>query len=518
MAKRTLIGGRYELEQPLARGGMGEVWVGRDIKLDREIAVKFIRFPEGKPDDELVRRFVRESRITARLQHPGVPAVFDVGTHDGRPFLVMQRVRGISVSDLIAEHERLPIGWAAAIASQTCAVLTAAHQASLVHRDLKPANLMLEPDGTIKVLDFGLAVALDLPEMSQITRSGQTIGTPAYMAPEQVMAAMSGPQSDLYTVGCTLHEMLTGRQLFSGSTAYAVMNKQVDQRPRSVRQFRQDVPAGLDELVSELLEKKPEDRPASAQVVYERLLPYVKELTPIPGALRPPAIPSPVRMYTAVVNRTFDTTKREPPAAQTSEQRPHHELPASITRREIERARTEAGSLVRQSRYSQAAEILGAATISARRVFGAVDSDVVSLRLEWANVLFEGGDYRRAGPAYQGLAKDLKHRDAPDSGLVFRCRLQNATCHALIGDTSLALRALDRLLADELRVFGPDDPRTLELRHQIGLLQLGAGRRTAARTTLSDLLNDLARLHGSEHSAVAKVRDLVRGIPPEEGA
>src|SRR5438067_10284611 len=161
--------GRYELERlPLARGGMGEVWVGHDAKLDREVAVKFVRFQEGAPKGELIRRFVRESRITARLQHPGVPAVFDVGTEDGRPYLVMQRVRGMTVSDLLAQHERLSVGWAAAIAAQVCSVLVAAHEASLVHRDLKPANIMLEPEGTVKVLDFGLAVALDLAEVSQI--------------------------------------------------------------------------------------------------------------------------------------------------------------------------------------------------------------------------------------------------------------------------------------------------------------------------------------------------------------
>jgi serine/threonine protein kinase len=124
--------------------------------------VKFVRFPDGVPDDELIRRFVRESRITARMQYPGVPAIFDVGTDDGRPFLVMQRINGSSVSTLLAEHDRLPVGLAASIAAQTCAVLAAAHHASLVHRDLKPANLMLEPDGTVKVLDFGLAVAMDL--------------------------------------------------------------------------------------------------------------------------------------------------------------------------------------------------------------------------------------------------------------------------------------------------------------------------------------------------------------------
>src|SRR4051812_25759167 len=119
---------------------MGEVWLGRDTKLDREIAVKFLRFPDGVPEEELVRRFHRESRITARLEHPRVPAVYDVGTHDGRPFLVMQRVHGISVADLVEEQGPLPIGWAAAVAAQVCAVLTAAHAASLVHRDLKPAN------------------------------------------------------------------------------------------------------------------------------------------------------------------------------------------------------------------------------------------------------------------------------------------------------------------------------------------------------------------------------------------
>mgnify|MGYP000380349427 CR=1 FL=1 len=172
MSLPALSEGRYELEQMIARGGMGEVWLGRDVKLEREVAVKFIRFPDLEPDPELVKRFFREARITARLQHPGVPAVFDVGSHDGRPFLVMQRVGGISVADLVAEQGQLPVGWAAAIAAQTCAVLSVAHRAPLVHRDLKPNNLMVEPDGGVKVLDFGLAVALDRTDLSRITRTG----------------------------------------------------------------------------------------------------------------------------------------------------------------------------------------------------------------------------------------------------------------------------------------------------------------------------------------------------------
>ena len=192
---RPVLDDRYALDDlPIGRGGMGEVWGARDLRLDRRVAIKLIRFPDGTPDPELVRRFHRESRITARLEHPGVPAVHDTGVAaDGRPYLVMQYVEGISVADVVAEHGPLPIGWAAAIAAQTCAVLAAAHAASLVHRDLKPANLVLGPDGAVRVLDFGLAVALGAGD-SQITRSGQTIGTPAYMAPELVVGEPTGPR------------------------------------------------------------------------------------------------------------------------------------------------------------------------------------------------------------------------------------------------------------------------------------------------------------------------------------
>lgn len=367
MAARTVINGRYELQElPLAKGGMGEVWVGRDLRLDREIAVKFVRFPGGDSDDELVRRFVRESRITARLQHPGVSAVFDVGAHDERPYMVLQRVHGRSMSDLIAEHDRLPLGWSIAIAAQTCSVLMVAHQASLVHRDLKPGNLMLEPDGTVKVLDFGLAVALDMSDMSQITRSGQAIGTPAYMAPEQILSTTSSSRSDLYSLGCVLHEMLTGRQVFTGSTSYSVMNKQVDERPLSPRRFRPDVPIEVDELVTALLEKDAKDRPESADAVYERLLPFVEDLEMLPGALHSPSARSPVRMYAAVLSRVFSPSA-DPPAgakstAQSSEVGENAATGASgprdtiaekhvMERAELERVKAEAAAWVQRSNY-----------------------------------------------------------------------------------------------------------------------------------------------------------------------
>ncbi len=508
-----LINGRYELEDlPIGRGGMGEVYLGRDIKLDRAIAVKFIRFPDGSYDQDYIRRFVRESRITARLEHPGVPAVYDVGTHENRPFLVMQRIRGISVADLVAEQGPLPVGWATAIAAQVCAVLAVAHEASLVHRDLKPSNLMLEPDGGVKVLDFGLAVAPDQPEFSRITVTGQPLGTPAYMAPEQIQAALTGPATDLYALGCTLHEMLTGERLFTGSTSYDVMSKQVSHPPAPVRGVRAEIPVGLERLLLDLLEKKPEDRPADAHVVYRRLTSFVTELRPLPGVLAPPGDPSPTRMYAAVLSRVFaDAPASRTPAPPTPESKPVSPAPPSaVDRGQVRRARSEARRLAGKARYAQAADVLADAVAATPQSAG--DTDAVGLRLDLADALFEGGDYRRAAPVYQALVADLA--DTGDEDLLLRCRLQEATCHALTGNTGQALRQLDDLLRDQRRIVGDDDPRTIDLRRQIGLLQLGTGESSAAQRTLRELWKDLNERHGPSHPMVREISDLLAVVRP----
>lgn len=305
---RTVIAARYELDDlPIGRGGMGEVWGGYDQRLDRRVAVKFIRFPDGRPDDELIRRFVRESRITARLEHPGVPVVYDAGTHDGDLFLVMQLVQGMAVADLVAEHQQLPVPWAAVIAAQACAVLSIAHARSLVHRDFKPTNVMLCADGTVKVLDFGLAAAFEPADISKITKTGETLGTPSYMAPEQALSGVTSPQSDLYSLGCVLYEMLTGQAPFTAATPLAVMHLHMDKAPRSPRSLRPDTPPALERLVLALLAKKPEERPGDAAEVYRELLPFATDLSPLPGALHTSSEPDAVRMYATVVGRVGAT-------------------------------------------------------------------------------------------------------------------------------------------------------------------------------------------------------------------
>ncbi|MDT8910790.1 serine/threonine-protein kinase [Amycolatopsis sp. PS_44_ISF1] len=292
-----LIADRYEVDElPLGRGGMGAVHRGHDRRLGRRVAIKLLRLP-GR-DEELEERFAREARILATLDHPGVPALYDFGTYDDRLFQVMQFVEGATVADLLAEHGPLPVPWAAAIAAQTAAVLSAAHARSVCHRDLKPANLMLGPDGSVKVMDFGLAVLRET-DVARFTRAGQLLGTPSYMAPEQIQRGLAEPRSDLYALGCVLHEMLTGSPLFTGPTAYAVFDKQVKDAPSAV----QGVPSALNAVLSATLAKDPEERPAGADVLYARLTPFVRDLPPLPGFLQPAAGPSPARMYARVVGR-----------------------------------------------------------------------------------------------------------------------------------------------------------------------------------------------------------------------
>ncbi|MEV0379166.1 serine/threonine-protein kinase [Nonomuraea sp. NPDC050643] len=293
-----VIGDRYALDDlPLGQGGMGAVYAGHDRHLDRRVAVKLLRLPSGH-DQELERRFIREARILARLEHPGAPVLYDFGTHDQRLYQVMQFIEGVTVADVVHEHGPLPAPWGAAIAAQACAVLSAAHALGICHRDLKPTNLMLCPDGSVKVLDFGLAMLRE-SDVTTFTRIGQIMGTPAYMAPEQIQHGVTEPRSDLYSLGCVLHEMLTGRQLFTGPTDYVVFEKQVKERPPAIP----GLPEPLSALLAQLLEKQPGDRPADANELYERLDPFAVGLPMLPGFLA--QAPSPGRMYARMAGRAL---------------------------------------------------------------------------------------------------------------------------------------------------------------------------------------------------------------------
>ncbi|MFI6452806.1 protein kinase [Streptosporangium amethystogenes] len=498
-----VIGDRYELDPlPLGAGGMGEVWGGYDRQLERRVAVKLIRFPDGRYDDELSRRFLTESKVLARLSHPGAPTVYDAGTFEDpvtaqpRLFMAMEFVRGQNIDILAGEHRPLPIGWAAAVAAQVCAVLAAAHELSVFHRDLKPTNLLFCVDGTVKVIDFGLALLTE-PGYTRLTASGQVMGTPEYMSPEQVQHHPIDARSDLYALGCVLYELLAGRRPFDGN-AFAVMTKHVQEVPEPPSRFRRRIPGELEALVLRLLEKRPEDRPDSAGEVYESLLPFVTDLGPMGDFLRTGR--DPVRMYAGVVGRVLAPSARpvEGPLA-----------PEEFDEADLGLARREAESLIRGAMFDQAAEILADLVEPASGMLGPDNSEVISLRLQLAGARYDGERYQDAAEDYANLARALARVNGADDERVLHCRLREATCHAHSDDAVTALAQLDELLRDEVRIFGPEDPRTLELRRQIGLLQRRHGDLASARGTFIDLLDDLVDLYGPDHPGPEGIRDLL---------
>lgn len=265
MREGTEIAGRYVLEALLGHGGMGEVWRGSDRQLRRPVAVKVMQ--ERVTD---TRRFEREARIAARLQHPGITVVHDFGTHDGMPFIVMELLRGHDLAfELSMSPTGLPLDRVIPLAIQVAEALQAAHENHIVHRDLKPANLFLQDNGLLKICDFGIARAADTTE--GLTSPDYALGSVRYMSPEQCEGEPVDARSDLYSLGCVLYALLTGQPPFPSGEPLAIMYKHQHMPPDGLRARRPDVPADLDRLVLNLLAKAADQRPADAGQVIAAL-------------------------------------------------------------------------------------------------------------------------------------------------------------------------------------------------------------------------------------------------------
>jgi eukaryotic-like serine/threonine-protein kinase len=254
------IAERYELEGPLGHGAMATVDLARDVELDRPVALK--RLAENLARDaELRARFLREARLAARLAHPNVVRVYDVGEDDGRPFIAMEYVDGETLADLLARRGELPPGEAAALGVQICRALEAAHAAGLVHRDVKPHNLLLRKDGQLKLGDFGIAFGLG---GTRLTTAGTVLGTAAYLAPEQARGEDVTAAADLYGLGAVLYELLTGRPPRTPSSVSELAAPTEILAPPGA-------PRAISDVVMRCLEPDPRRRPRSAAEV-ERAL------------------------------------------------------------------------------------------------------------------------------------------------------------------------------------------------------------------------------------------------------
>ncbi|MEE1743702.1 MULTISPECIES: serine/threonine-protein kinase [unclassified Streptomyces] len=496
-----LIGGRYQLATILGQGGMGQVWTAYDQRLDRRVAVKLLRPDrvtgpvDGEAADELRRRFVRECRVTAQVDHPGLVTVHDAGSDGDDLFLVMQYVEGADLADHLAEHDPYPWQWSVAVAAQLCAVLCAVHAVPIVHRDLKPRNVMVRPDGTVTVLDLGVASVLDT-DTTRLTHTGSPIGSPAYMAPEQAMGGAVGPYTDLYALGVLLHELLSGEVPFAGSTALGVLHRHLYEPPLPVRRIRPDIPEPLEALVLRLLAKDPQHRPSGAQEVYEHLAP----LLPSPGT-GPCAGPlDPTRPFLRPHAPWPDRTSTPPPP-------PGPPAPA-VARPDVAAAVDDVKRLLGEGRITQAVDILGSILPVAAEQHGEDSAVVRILRKQYAATLMDDGQYRRALPELRRLADDRAAEAGPADAQTLQFRYDAAQCLEQLGEPAAALAEYRAVLPyhENHGPTGGDPARSFEIRNRIAHLLLALGDHVTARVQLQALLYDAERAYGPHHPLPVELR------------
>jgi hypothetical protein len=457
-----VFGGRYRLVRPVGAGGMGRVWQGLDLHLEREVAVKVVKpdLLDGPQQHEAAARFRREARVTAQIGHPGVPAIFDAGLDEvsGELYLVMAYLPGLNLRDLLDETGALPGDWTLAIGAQLASVLTAAHARQVVHRDLKPANIIIGPEGLVHVVDFGIAAVLE-PDASRLTATGDKPGTLNYMAPEQIRAQPAGPAADLYALGALLYEMATGERLFADrGSAYEVQTAHLKEMPEPVRRNRPDLPSELDSLVSRLLSKDPAERGSDAAAVYLRLA----------GLLAAAPV-----SQTPVHDCGDPTWPFRAPLA-----------PARVARRAA-----------------------AAAT---------VPPDRSTERLAEADRAFGIGDYNGALTVFRSLAKDF---ETPNPALALHCQMRSAQCLAALGNAASALTGLTSVIERQRRLEGERARSTLRSRRVAVDMLAALGRRPEAYQQLSTVVQEMAAALGPADADTIEAERLLRAwsVSPQAG-
>ncbi|MGH2696951.1 MAG: Stk1 family PASTA domain-containing Ser/Thr kinase [Actinomycetota bacterium] len=258
---RRVLAGRYEIASLLGQGGMARVFQGTDRVLDRTVAIKVLS-PQFADDDQFVARFRREAQAAAGLNHPNIVGVYDTGDQADVHFIVMEYVEGRTLRDVIRADGPLLPERAAEIGEAVARALSSAHQAGLVHRDIKPGNIMLTREGEVKVMDFGIART---STGDTLTQTAAILGTASYLSPEQAQGLSVDTRSDIYSLGCVLYEMLTGRAPFIGDSPVAIAYMHVKEDPVPPSRLNQDVPPTLDSVVLKCMAKNPENRYETAE-------------------------------------------------------------------------------------------------------------------------------------------------------------------------------------------------------------------------------------------------------------
>src|SRR3984893_6826854 len=254
-----VLGERYQLQDPIGRGGMATIYRGRDLRMQPVVAIKVLR-EVYSTDPKFVTRFQREAKAASSLQHPNIVQVYDYGQSDGNYFIVMELIEGTDLRRYLRSRGVLAVDRAIIIAHDVALGLGAAHRRGIVHRDVKPQNVLVGRDGSIKLTDFGIASVYKDINAERLTTTGMTLGTVQYYAPEQAQGEIVSPAADVYALGIVMYEMLTGRTPFDGDTPVAVAMQHIQDVPVPPGDLNPGIPQALEDIIMRCLEKIPEMR------------------------------------------------------------------------------------------------------------------------------------------------------------------------------------------------------------------------------------------------------------------
>ncbi|HYK11919.1 MAG TPA: protein kinase [Gemmatimonadales bacterium] len=323
---QRIVEGKYKLERLLGKGGMGAVFLAKDLTLDRDVAIKVLP-PDVSQDDHVVKRFQQEAKTAAKLDHTNIIPIYRVESESGLNYFVMKYISGTSLEDLLEQKKPIPVEEIQRILWQAGVALGHAHQRGIVHRDVKPANIMFDHDGKVMLTDFGISKALQAA--SGFTGTGMIIGTPHYMAPEQAKGQPVDGRADQYSLGVVGYRMITGALPFAGDSIHTILYKHIFEEPPPVRSVRPDIPEFLSTAIQRAMSKEPAQRYATMEDFATAVFPEQPvaagrsggPLTPKPVARAPVTAESPTEAFISAPTTPIPSTMR-PPAAPTVPTRP----------------------------------------------------------------------------------------------------------------------------------------------------------------------------------------------------
>ncbi|MEU5882380.1 serine/threonine-protein kinase [Spirillospora sp. NPDC047279] len=494
MYEQRVLGDRYRLEVRIGRGGMGEVWRAVDLRLDRPVAVKLLPVAADAAPDA-VARFRREAQLAAALQHPGITVVHDIDEDDGLLYLVMELLDGEDLVKVLARRPQgLPVDEALAHAAKISGALAAAHARGIVHRDIKPANLILTTGGWIKICDFGIARFMQ--SATGLTGSA-VVGSPIFMAPEQISTGEIDGRTDLYALGCLLHQMLCGRPPFlTDKGVPALINAHLNLAPSGPRAVNPAVPEDVDRLVLDLLAKDPADRPADADTV-TRALEALRGDAPAPAPPPAQALDAPLAQEYQVASEHLDR------------QRPELALPLAdhVARERVRLLGVEhpdalaAQHLVAQALYDldreiEALPIVSAVAHARTRVLGQRDTATLDSWHLLSRTLYMLERYQEALPIATGVTADRQVALGPNDPATLLSRSTLAWTLHMLDRNAEAMNVAQELAAYQSTALGEDHEDTLDTRQLIGWILLMLGRNAEAEAAAAHAHQSCLRAFG----------------------